>query len=269
MSNKTNYGNWVSKSMLRTFYLVTGVIIVLTGISLSGLLSSWNPLVLRTLQISGTILTLILVAASVYFTCSHRLFSYDGKERIQERIVDYVVAHLNLPESAGTVLDIGCGSGVVSIKTARRYSWARITGIDYWGKGWDYAKQQCEQNAESEGVKDRITFQKGDAGKLAFADESFDGAISNFVFHEVRTQPDKRQVVREALRVIKKGGSFAFHDLFLDRSLYGDIEELVAELKKEGITKIEFIPTADTLKIPQLLRNKVMIGNIGLIYGVK
>lgn len=40
-----------------------------------------------------------------------------------------------------------------------------------------------------------------------------DAAVSNFVFHEVRTQPDKRQVVREALRVVKKGGSFAFQDM--------------------------------------------------------
>lgn len=77
-----------------------------------------------------------------------------------------------------------------------------------------HMEEQCETNARLEGVWERIVFQKGDAAKLDFPDESFDGAVSKFVFHEVRRQPDKRLVVREALRVVKKGGAFAFHDLF-------------------------------------------------------
>ena len=269
MNNKVNYGNWVSKSMLRTLYLLAGVLVLLTGVSFFAMSAIRNPAVTIILRFVSSFLSVALVLLSVYFTRAHQLFSYDGKEKVQERIVDYVVEHLQLPDSGRTVLDIGCGSGVVSIKTAIRYPQATITGIDYWGKGWDYARQQCESNAGAKGVGERIVFQKGDAGRLVFPDEAFDGAISNFVFHEVRTQPDKRQVVREALRVVKKGGSFAFHDLFLDRSLYGDIEELVKELKAEGITQIAFIPTVDILNIPGLLRNKVMIGNIGLIYGVK
>lgn len=58
-------------------------------------------------------------------------------------------------------------------------------------------------------MSSRITFQKGDAAQLPFADESFDAAVSNFVFHEVRTAKDKRDVVREALRVVKPGGAFS------------------------------------------------------------
>jgi hypothetical protein len=51
-------------------------------------------------------------------------------------------------------------------------------------------------------------------------------------------QRDKLLVVREALRVIKKGGSFAFHDLFEHKEFYGDMDEFVEELKKEGYTEI-------------------------------
>ena len=36
--------------------------------------------------------------------------------------------------------------------------------------------------------------------------------MSNFVFHEVRSAKDKRDVVREALRVIKPRGAFAFQE---------------------------------------------------------
>ena len=90
------------------------------------------------------------------------------------------------------------------IRCARRFPRARITGTDYWGPEWSYAKEQCEQNARLEHVADRLTFCKGDAAALEFPDGAFDAAVSNFVFHEVRTQPDKRKVVRESLRVVKK-----------------------------------------------------------------
>ncbi len=87
--------------------------------------------------------------------------------------------------------------------------------MDYWGAEWDYSKALCENNARLEGVTDRIRFQKGNAANLDFADASFDVEISNFVFHEVRSQPDKLALIREALRVLKPGGVFVFEDIFL------------------------------------------------------
>ena len=46
--------------------------------------------------------------------------------------------------------------------------------MDYWGKEWSYAKEQCEKNAKLEGVAAQGHFQKGDAAKLDFPDETFD-----------------------------------------------------------------------------------------------
>ena len=40
----------------------------------------------------------------------------------------------------------------------------------------------------------------GEAAHLEFPDESFDAVVSNFVFHEVRSEKDKRRVVQEALQ---------------------------------------------------------------------
>ena len=87
-----------------------------------------------------------------------------------------------------------------------------------------------------------MKFQKGDAAHLDFPDGTFDAAVSNFVFHEVRSEKDKRKIVREALRVVKKGGSFAFQDLFSQEKLYGDMNEFVEELKAEGIAEVHYIP---------------------------
>ena len=134
----------------------------------------------------------------------------------------------------------------------------------------ELAKEQCENNAEAEGVADRIKFRKGDAGNMEFASESFEAAVSNFVFHEVRSQSDKRQVVREALRVVKKGGSFAFQDMFEQKALYGDMNAFIEELKAEGIAEIHYIGNVEKEEfIPKFVTAPWMIKGVGLIYGKK
>ena len=122
------------------------------------------------------------------------------------------------------------------------YPNTRIIGIDFWGAEWSYAKELCEKNSKLEDVDERVTFQKGDAAKLDFEDATFDGAVSNFVFHEVRSAKDKRDVVREALRVIKPGGAFAFQDMFGQKAVYGDIADFIDLLRKEHIvSEIHYI----------------------------
>ncbi len=169
----------------------------------------------------------------------------------------------------GRVLDIGCGNAPLTIRLAHTYPEAQIAGIDYWGDMWEYSKSVCERNAMIEGVASRTSFQKASASDLPFADESFDAAISNLVFHEVRDAKDKRAVIREALRVVKKGGRFAFQDLFLWKAVYGDINELVATIKKWGIASVEFIPTNNLPFIPKALKLPFMVGTIGILRGEK
>ena len=143
--------------------------------------------------------------------------------------------------------------------------------MDYWGAQWNYAKEQCEKNAAIEGVASRIHFEKGDAAHLNYADETFDAAVSNFVFHEVHSARDKRDVVLEALRVVKRGGVFSFQDLFAQKSLYGDMDTFVEELKKEGISEIHYIGNLEkTLDfVPAYVRTPWMISGMGILYGKK
>ena len=84
------------------------------------------------------------------------------------------------------------------------------------------------------------------------------------------TQPDKRQVVREALRVIKKGGSFAFHDLFEQKQLYGDMDEFLEFLRREGIREIHYEAHTERLPmVPWFAKAPWMLTGLGLIYGRK
>jgi ubiquinone/menaquinone biosynthesis C-methylase UbiE len=114
-----------------------------------------------------------------------------------------------------------------------------------------------------------VEFQKASASKLPFEDGYFDAAVSNLCFHEVADTKDKREVIREALRVVKKGGKFAFQDLFLFKQVYGDPQDLVAALKSWGVTKAEFIETRNAPFIPSALKLPFMVGSIAIIKGEK
>ena len=143
----------------------------------------------------------------------------------------------------GPALDVGCGNGALTINLAHDFPLARVIGIDYWGERWEYSKSICEANTKAESVNERVVFQKASASKLPFQEEYFDAAVSNLCFHEVDDAIDKREVIREALRVVKKGGKFAFQDLFLLKQVYGNTDELVATIKSWGITEVEFVET--------------------------
>jgi SAM-dependent methyltransferase len=247
---KPEYGNWVPKRMI---YLSGFVGFVFLGLALV----FWFLAVLAGL--------FFLVAA--YFIYARHQFSLKGG-KVQDRVWTLVLEKLEW-NGEGKALDIGCGNGALTIKLAKKHPKAHVTGIDYWGKRWEYSKKICERNAEIEGVNEHITFRKASAVALPFEDGYFDAAVSNFVFHEVSDAKDKRELIREALRVVKKGGKFSFQDEFLVKQLFGDIDDLVETIKSWGITKVEFVQTRDADFIPQALKLPFMLGSIGLIRGEK
>ena len=145
-------------------------------------------------------------------------------ERREERAVArgfflQFVARRSGDDCAWVILRIATSVWRMDDERAKRYANAHVTGIDYWGGMWEYSKGVCERNAEIEDVANRMNFQKASATALPFEDEHFDAAVRNLVFHEVGDVINKRELLREALRVVKRGGAFAFQDLFLSFSI--------------------------------------------------
>jgi SAM-dependent methyltransferase len=108
------------------------------------------------------------------------------------------------------VLDVACGTGVVSVTAARLG--ARVTGLDLTPELLDRAVQ----NAEIAGVQ--IEWREGDAEQLPFADASYDVVLSQFG-HIFAPRPEV--AIDEMLRVLKPGGTIGFStwppDLFVGR----------------------------------------------------
>ncbi len=256
---KPDYGNWVSRRLIYVFgilgliFIVASILAIFIGQDL--------------LALPFIVLTALSLFIAVYFTYARYLFSQQGKN-VQDQVWNLVMEHLEW-NGDGRVLDIGCGNAGLTIKLAKKYPTAQIVGVDYWGQNWEYGKRTCEKNAAIEGVGNHVSFQQASASRLPFEDESFDVAVSNLTFHEVRDAKDKREVIREALRVVKKGGIFVFQDLFLIKQTYGDTDDLVRTIKGWGIENAEFTKTRDEPFIPRALKLPFMVGTIGIIAGKK
>lgn len=254
-----NYENWVPRGMVRGFEAVTAALAA--GTCVAKALDA--PLVLR-----AGLAVAAAGAGAVAGWCAvaHKRFSYDGHTQLSRRIVEGTAGYVRLPEE-GTCLDVGCGSGALAIAVAKRNRTARVIGVDRWGAEYaSFSQRLCERNARAEGAIN-ATFEPGDACALPFPDETFDAVTSNYVYHNV-TGADKQLLLRETLRVLKKGGTFAIHDI-MGPTRYGDMDAFCDELRAEGYADVRLLPTDDGLFMSRLEAVPMMLVGSMLLVGTK
>lgn len=242
MNNRPDYKNWVPKSMIAG--LAVGTAAAGTTFALSGKLLHSVPDNVRTVtQIVLGAGTIGLLGGTVWMTALHRAFDYNGKRKMSKQIIDGIAEYVNIPDG-GTGLDVGCGSGALTIACAKRNRSAQMVGCDIWSGAYKtvFTKDRCVDNAAAEGAEN-VRFEEGNAVKLPFEDESFDAVTSNYVYHNI-TGKDKQELLLETLRVLKKGGTFAIHDL-MSKARYGDMDAFISELKAMGYEDVRLIDTTD------------------------
>ena len=152
-TEKTNYGNWIPRTFMTLCY---SAVALLLAIELGLFFASVGTVVL---WLVGVVLLLALLF-TLYMQVCRWLFSFTGRG-LMGKFHEYLLAHLDW-NGHGQMLDIGCGAAALTVRCAHTYPQAQITGIDYWGIGWNYAKEQCERNAAIEGVGEQTVFRKGD-----------------------------------------------------------------------------------------------------------
>jgi SAM-dependent methyltransferase len=104
------------------------------------------------------------------------------------------------------VLDVGCGTGVVTRALAAREGFSgRVTGIEQSPALVEVAQRL----AHDEDVGERIEFRVGDAHALDVADASVDAVVAHTTMSHVT---DPLKVLNEAARVLRPGGAFAAFD---------------------------------------------------------
>ena len=98
------------------------------------------------------------------------------------------------------ILDVGCGSGVLSRWLAQHTGGANpIVAVD----SNRYLLHEAETLAIREGLHDRIVFHAGQAEALPFADHSFQVAMACTVLEE----GDAKRMLAEMVRVTQPGAT--------------------------------------------------------------
>jgi SAM-dependent methyltransferase len=121
-------------------------------------------------------------------------------------------------EPGQVVLDLGSGAGLDVLLSARRVA---PGGMAYGLDMTDEMLALAERNRARAGV-DNATFLKGTIDAIPLPDAAVDVVISNCV---INLAEDKPAVLREAYRVLRRGGLFAVADMV-------EVERLSPEMKR-------------------------------------
>jgi ubiquinone/menaquinone biosynthesis C-methylase UbiE len=133
---------------------------------------------------------------------------------------------------ARRILALGCGTGV-EVRALRRLTRpdTAIIGVDHSPVLIDAAQRLTED----EGLSGNVTYQVGDAHHAPYDDEGFDVVTLHTLISHV---DDPLQVLREARRLVRPGGTVAVFDgdyasltfAYPDHALAKTIEEKLIEL---------------------------------------
>lgn len=160
---------------------------------------------------AGLAALLTLAAAYVFGLASLMLF-WSGITKVRERetLLDAVAWR-----GDETVLDVGCGRGLMLVGAAKRLSSGRAIGIDIWQEA-DQSANTAEAawtNAQIEGVADRIDVQTADMRSLPFPDGSFDLIVSHWAVHNVENESGRAAALSEMVRVLRPEGTIILADI--------------------------------------------------------
>jgi len=154
--------------------------------------SQWEPLLPR---LSAQYCTITLGGAVLGSVAS---LEARGQSTGYLGVVRNLIAEVHL-QPGETILDVGCGSGVLDRWLARHTGGAhRITAVDIHRT----LLREAATLATKEGLADRIEFHEGNAEALPFPDNSFDVTMSATVMELL----DADRMLHELVRVTKPGG---------------------------------------------------------------
>ncbi len=169
----------------------------------------------------GIALTALAAVGTLYFSGMGALmiaWSRVVKVRGRDKLLDAIswTGH-------ETVLDVGCGRGLLLVGAAKRLTTGRATGLDLWSQA-DQGSNSPDatiENARREGVAERVEVVTGDMRELPFAEEKFDVIVSHWAVHNVPTPAGRAQALAEMERVLKPGGYAVIADIQFEAEYRG------------------------------------------------
>jgi ubiquinone/menaquinone biosynthesis C-methylase UbiE len=130
-------------------------------------------------------------------------------EEMVERLVDY------LPADSRDVLELGCGTGALTLELATAFPACRLTVVDASSEMVALTRARLSEHAPN--VAGRATFVTSFFEDLSLPARSMDLVTSGISLHHVQ---DKASLYRRIHGWVRPGGSFRYSD-----QMYGGTEE--------------------------------------------
>ena len=121
------------------------------------------------------------------------VMSFGQDPRWRQALVDFID-----PRPGMRILDVATGTGMVAFALAGRG--AEVVGLDQSEAMLSGAKTRLEHTPE---LVERLSFMRGEAESLPFADGEFDALSFTYLLRYV---DDRAATMRELVRVVKPGG---------------------------------------------------------------
>lgn len=121
------------------------------------------------------------------------------------------------------VLDLGCGTGTLTLMIQRAQPGAEVVGLD----GDPRVLAIAREKARRAGMQ--ITWDEGLADSLPYPAGSFDRVVSSLMIHHLAHEV-KRGAMQEVLRVLRPGGTFHVLDFGRPHSLAMRLASLLVSL---------------------------------------
>ncbi len=186
-----------------TYPLPVGIISGLLGGLLYFLLQKSNP------KIAGFLGGISILAGGVYvgiWTIVKRFTNLERRLKARDKFLNQIPW-----QGDETVLDVGCGNGILILSAAKQLTTGKGIGIDLWTEGsGDQHQEAFQENAQLEGVVDRVSLKNEDVRQLPYDNEFFDVIITGLTMHHLGFDTDK--AMSEMTRVLKPGGHMAVYD---------------------------------------------------------
>src|SRR5262245_48615369 len=151
-----------------------------------------------------------------------------GTEAAHRQLVDQADI-----EPADHVLDIGCGTGNLTLLVKSIHPRAEVVGLDPDPKALSRARRKAEERGCA------VQFDRGFSDELPYAEAAFDCVFSAFMLHHLALDV-KEKTLREARRVLRNDGAFYALD-------FGGTHGIIAHLFRHA-------HMADQHRIPALMR---------------
>lgn len=220
---RANYG--VDAPTFVAGFLIGGFACILIGLVFLVFGNHLQPALAISFFISGVAVGSIMLIVAALMLWSSKFGKLIGSKRL--------IRSLQL-RGHETILDVGCGRGLLLIEAAKYLKSGKAIGVDLW-QSRDQSGNTAEAalaNARAENVVEYVEVKTGDIRFLPIDNESVDVVVSSLAIHNIPTREGRGRAIEEVSRVLRPGGRLALMDLAYSK-------EHIRSLKRLGWSHVE------------------------------